>query len=266
MRVRLALSIALIFTSELRGESVRVGIIDFYGLHRVPQSQARAAVMVREGDEVVLGGELPASFVESKRRLTAIPGVISARLELVCCDEGRAIVYVGIQERGAPVLHFRAGPRGAVRLGNDIVQAGDELSRAWMAAVQRGDVTEDDSNGHALMHDPATRAIQERFIVYARDVSRLRAVLRHSSDAAHRALAAQILGYAADKHEIVQDLVYAMRDPAADVRNNAMRALAVIARGAATSRAAVAIPYDPLIRLLDSPVWTDRNKATMALL
>ena len=53
---------------------------------------------------------------------------------------------------------------------------------------------------HALMHDPAARAIQQRFIAYAaRDLSRLRDVLRHSRDAEHRALAAQVLGYAPNK-------------------------------------------------------------------
>ena len=64
----------------------------------------------------------------------------------------------------------------------------------------RGDSGEHLSEGHALMHDPAARAIQQRFIAYAaRNLSRLRDVLRHSSDTEHRALAAHVLGYAPDK-------------------------------------------------------------------
>jgi hypothetical protein len=47
----------------------------------------------------------------------------------------------------------------------DIVQAGDEFSKALMLAVQRGDIAEDDSQGQALAHDPALRAIQERFVL-----------------------------------------------------------------------------------------------------
>ena len=96
--------------------------------------------------------------------------------------------------------------------------------------MQRGDAAEDHSQGHAFAHDPATRAIQERFVVYAkRDLPQLRRVLRSSSDASQRALAAQVLGHAADKKAVVEDLVQGMRDPPDEVRNNAMRALMVFA-------------------------------------
>jgi hypothetical protein len=111
------------------------------------------------------------------------------------------------------------------------------------------------------------RAVQERFLVYARrDLSLLRRVLRRSSDAAHRALAAQILGYVQNKQAIVDDLVRAMRDPAGDVRNPAIRALAVftLARPA-PGRPAPRVPYEPFVELLSSPVWTDRNKSVTAL-
>ena len=132
-----------------------------------------------------------------------------------------------------------------------------------MAAVQRGDAAEDDSKGHALMHDPTARAIQERFIEYARDVTHLRDVLRHSSEAEHRALAAQILGYAADKADVIGDLVYGMDDSSEAVRNNAMRALGVIAAASPGQR--LRIPIEPFIDLMNSPEWTDRNKASFAL-
>ena len=51
------------------------------------------------------------------------------------------------------------------------------------------------------------RAIQDRFVGYvARDLPELRRVLRESSEASHRALAAQILGYVADKQTIVDKI------------------------------------------------------------
>jgi hypothetical protein len=114
------------------------------------------------------------------------------------------------------------------------------------------------------MHDPTARAIQERFIEYARDVTQLRDVVHHSSEAEHRALAAQILGYAADKADVIEDLVYGMNDSSEAVRNNAMRALAVMA--AASPGLARRIPVEPFIGLLNSPEWTDRNKASLALM
>ena len=68
------------------------------------------------------------------------------------------------------MLHFREAPQGGARLAVDVVQAGREFSEAVTAAVQRGDADEDVSKGHSLMHDPAARAVQERFIDVARNM------------------------------------------------------------------------------------------------
>ena len=201
--------------------------------------------------------------------MALLPGVVRARINVVCCDHGRAIVYVGVEEAGATTMQFRAAPVGAARLAPDIVQSGEEFSKALMLAVQRGDAEEDRSEGHAFNRDPATRAIQERFLVYAkRDLPELRLVLRSSSDAAHRALAAQVLGYATDKQAVVEDLVHGMTDPSEEVRNNAMRTLLVFADTVpgATRRPTPRIPFEPFIEFLHSPVWSDRNKASGALL
>jgi hypothetical protein len=148
------------------------------------------------------------------------------------------------------------------------VQAGDDFSAAFMAAVQRGDAAEDDSQGHALFHDPATRAVQERFVDYAaRDTDLLRRVLGESSSADQRALSAQVLGYVVDKQAMVGDLVGAMSDASETVRNNAMRALVVFTRMTPTATQAVPrIPYDSFIGLLHSLMWTDRNKSSLALM
>src|SRR5205085_8419560 len=160
-----------------------------------------------------------------------------------------------------------AAPRASLTLPADIVDAGEELSRAHMDAVRRGDAAEDDSNGHALMHDPVARAVQERFIGFAaRDLERLRKVVRHAADADQRALAAEVLGYAADKRAVVGDLTFALTDPSELVRNNAMRALDVIAGFAAASpRLGIRVRFAPFVDLLNSPIWTDRNKAWFAL-
>jgi hypothetical protein len=75
------------------------------------------------------------------------------------------------------------------------------------------------------------------------------------------------MGYAADKASVVDDLVYGMSDPSEDVRNNATRALVVIAEMApAAGRPVLRIPPEPFIALLNSAVWTDRNKSSLALM
>ena len=259
----------LAVAGQAAGQSIPIGIIDFYGLNRVSAGRARTALTFKEGDTISLAGDERAAFMRtSEGRLATVPGVSRARISLVCCENGRAIVYVGIEERGSATMAFRAAPAADARLAADIVQAGDEFSKALPLAVQRGDAAEDRSQGHALAHDSAMRAIQDRFVLYAnRDLPELRRVVRSSSNAAERALAAQVLGYAADKAAVVDDLVYGMSDPSEDVRNNAMRALLVIAEMAPSAgRPVPRIPPQPFIALLNSPVWSDRNKASGALM
>ncbi len=75
-----------------------------------------------------------------------------------------------------------------------------------------------------------------------------------------------MIGYAPVKRLAVEDLEYAMYDPDGDVRNNAMRALAAIADLAAHKpEQGIHVSPAPFIDLLNSPVWTDRNKTTFVL-
>jgi len=266
--VALALAAILCGSQDLAAQELQIGIIDFFGLNRVTLEQARGALTFKEGDSISYPGvELPPTVAESEIRLSKLPGVVRAHAYTVCCDNGRFIVYVGIEERDAPTLRLRAEPAGKARLAADLIEAGAEFSKAFLLAIQRGDFAEDRSQGHALFADPATRAIQERFLIYAkRDLTQLRLVLRTSFDPTQRALAAQVLGDAADKQAVVDDLVYGMTDPFGEVRNNAMRALVLFGEMVPAANRPLRIPYDPFIAFLNSPVWTDRNKASVALM
>src|SRR6266487_1311481 len=176
------------------GQVPPVGIIEFYGLRTVSEQQVRQALQIREGDV------LPESVKELERRLEALPNVQQARLEGVCCEAGKFILYVGISEKGTGTLRFRSVPNGRVRLPDRMVKAGEAFFDAVMSAVQQGDKGEDDSQGHALLHNAEARAFQERFITFAaQDLKLLRAVLHESSDPQHRAFAAEIIAYAANK-------------------------------------------------------------------
>jgi len=271
-RARLVVALCLVCLAHRGGsaaQSLQIGIIDLYGLGSLPAADVRKTLTFKEGDSISFASaERPAFLAENEQRLTTLPGVIRASISPVCCDDGRVIVYVGLEQKGQPSSPFRNVPTGTVRLADDLLQAGREYGDASMGAVMRGDAAEDDSQGHALTHDPGARAIQEKFIGFAsRDLVKLRQVLRDSSDAEHRAIAAEVLGYAAAKQDVVPDLVEAMRDSDPGVRNNAMRALAVFTRKAHTgSEPAIVVPYDPFIARLNSLVWTDRNKSSWALL
>jgi len=254
--------IALLLQTPQDPQFPPIGIIDFYGLRSISEQQIREALQIKEGDS------LSAKPKETERRLESLPGVAEASMEPVCCDVGKAIIYVGIREKGTPSLQFRPAPRGKARLPQDVKQAGEDEENASMNAVLKGNSGEDDSPGHALSNDPATRALQERFItIAARDLKLLRDVLRHSADAEHRAIAANIIAYSANKQAIVNDLVEAIRDPAEGVRNNAMRALAVMAGSTRqTAKQQIRIPVRPFIEMLNGIEWTDRNKSSWALL
>jgi hypothetical protein len=253
--------LALLLPAPQDSQFPPIGIIDFYGLRSISERQVREALQIKEGDS------LSARPKEAERRLESLPGVGEVRIGLVCCDAGKAILFIGIREKGVPSLQFRPAPQGKVRLPQDIVQAGDDFQKAFSDAVLKGNSGEDDSQGHALSKDLAARAIQEQFITFAaRDLKLLRDVLRHSGDAKHRALAAKVIAYTANKQAIVNDLVEATRDPDIGVRNDATRALVVMANSnQQTTRQPIKIPLRPFIDMLNSIEWTDRNKSSNAL-
>jgi len=248
-------------------EAMTIGIIDFYGRRHTGAAEARAALAFKEGDAFDPGGPPPATFRTTAERLKQLPDVLHVSMTPICCDAGRLIIYVGLEERDAPVLHLRPAPKGNERLPVDVLSAGVRFGTAFTEAVKRGDNGEDRSQGHSLMHDPATRAVQEEFPGFARrDLAMLWRVLKNSSEADHRAVAAQVLGYANDKQAVVGDLVRAMSDADEGVRNNAMRALLVFADTVpAPGRAVPRVPAEPFIEFLHSAEWTDRNKASGAL-
>lgn len=240
-----------------------VGSVDFYGLRQITEAQVRQALQIVEGDTIT---ESTLGSVE--KRLRALPGVSDARVEGVCCDDGRLLVYVGIEEKGTPALRFNPPPKGRARLPDEVVRAGAAFDAAFEKAVEHGDLQEDQSPGHSLMHDPGARAVQEGFVGLADRYDRqLREVLRDSDKREQRALAAQVLGYATDKASVVGDLSSAMRDADAGVRNNATRALWLIAAFAQkASDRKIRVPADPFVDLLNSLTWTDRNKSSLALM
>ena len=260
--VRVFLVLLLTFAPVAVAQIPPIGVIDLYGLRTVPEDRVRAALQVTVGDA------FPASKADVERRLTVIPGVVRARITGVCCDGGRSIMFVGIEESGASLPRFRAAPTGSVRLPPDVVRAGAALTDAARAAVLRGDASEDQSQGYSLLHDSASRAIQQRFIGFAvRDAALLRDVLRTSGDSMHRALAAEVLAYGSDRAAIIRDLGDAVLDPASEVRNNAVRALALLAIYAREHPdLGLTVSAAPFIDMLSSPVWTDRNKSSMALM
>ncbi|HWR53214.1 MAG TPA: HEAT repeat domain-containing protein [Bryobacteraceae bacterium] len=251
----------LLAPTLLLAQIPRIGAVEFYGLRKVPEQRVRRAAGVSDGDR------LPASKAAVEERIEQVPGVVFARLEAVCCTGDRAILYIGIEERGAPHFDFREPPSGAAVLPADTVDLYRDYLRAFEAAARAGNAGEDLSSGHPLANDPAVRSLQDRLAVFAgKNTALVREVLRTSVEPEHRAIAAAIIGYSPKKAAVVPDLQYAMQDPDESVRANAMRALGALAELAARDpEAGFRVEPTWFVEMLHSIVWSDRHRAAQAL-
>jgi hypothetical protein len=238
----------------------RVDTLDFYGLRKTPEAKVRQTIGVKEGDP------LPASKGDTEEHLDAIPGVVESHLEAVY-DGAKLILYVGVEERGAPHFDLREAPEGDMRLPEVMTTEYRHFVEAAAAASRAHVTAEDLTQGHARSADPATRTIQDRFPLFATDhLAELRDVLKNSSDEEQRATAAYLIGYAPNKADVINDLQSALRDADAGVRANATRSLIAIE---------VLTKLDPssnirirptwFIEMLNSLSWSDRNRGVMAL-
>lgn len=252
---------ALVAALPAWGQAPEIGAIEIYGLRQVPAARVRQALGVREGDP------LPRSKADTEEAIEKVPGVVRARLEAACCEDGKAVLYVGVEERGAPRFEFRDPPKEPVVLPQEIHDTYVRFLSALAEAVRAGETAEDLTQGHSLMKNAGCRAQQEKFVEFASgQFNLLRDVLRNSFDEEHRAIAAYVIGYAPDKKAVVEDLLYAVRDPDETVRNNAMRALAAVEVYAKLHpELGIRIPPTWLVEMLNSLVWTDRTTAAVNL-
>jgi len=238
-----------------------VGIIDFYGRQKVSEEKLLKVLGVKPGQM------LPRSKGDVEDALEEIEGVVYAHLEAACCDEGKAILYVGIEERGAPHFIYSGPPAGLELLPMAIHDEYAAFLAALGLAVREGDTAEDLTQGHSLMRNSGARSHQEKFVELARDhLPDLKKVLQHSENAEHRAIAAYVIGYAPKKQLVVEDLQRALRDPDDTVRNNATRSLAAIAVYAQLQPdQELRISPTWFIEALNSLIWQDRITAANTL-
>ena len=226
----------------------------------------RAALPIREGDAFPPAGAAPeeskARIGDSVRQLVGRP---PTDLSVVCCDDGgQWMIYIGLPGESYRPVSYNAAPSGSERLPPEVVRLHGEADEAMQAAILSGNAAEEDSQGYALSHEPKLRAKQLALRDYAlAHESEILSVLARSSDARHRAIAADALGYAQRSDRQVNALVNASLDADDGVRNDAVRALAVLA-GSDSGRAKT-IPPSSFVRLLASGVWTDHNKGAAVL-
>jgi hypothetical protein len=62
------------------GQEFVIGIVQFFGLRQISESQAREALTFKEGDALVRTDGRPATLTESEDRLARLPGAVRARI------------------------------------------------------------------------------------------------------------------------------------------------------------------------------------------
>lgn len=240
----------------------RIGWIEVFGARRATAEKALKALGVREGDP------LPKSKGEAEERIEALDGVVRAHLEAWCCEQGRAVLYVGVEERGGARFELRPAPQDeAASLPEEVMMAYADFADALARATAEGDLEEDLSRGHSLMRNVACRVAQQRLEALAElhEEALLRAAVA-AADPELRAVAAYLAGYAPDKAAAANRLQLALRDPEPAVRRNAARALKGIAYLALTRReSGLRVQPTWFVEMLNSLVLSDRLEAVQAL-
>jgi hypothetical protein len=253
---------ALVFA---QAQSITLNSIDFYGYDGVDTDRIRAALPRREGD--MLTHESKDKTVDAIRRaVRQALGREPSDVATVCCDErGGVLIYIGLRRADpARQIRFNPLPRGSIRLPPTAIKLFTEAGDALSNAIARGVSGQDVSQGYALSVEPEARAKELALHDYAvRNAGLLRRVLNSAQDAEQRQIAAEMVGYTDSSREQLSALVRASRDIDSGVRNNALRALGVIAE--AKPRVAARLPAESFIGLLNSGIWTDRNKSALLL-
>ncbi|MBI4903194.1 MAG: HEAT repeat domain-containing protein [Acidobacteria bacterium] len=239
----------------------KVGLIEIYGLRKVPQDKVLKALGVS------VDGPLPASKGDAEERIEAVEGIVRASLSAVCCDKGKVILYVGVEERGTTRFEFHDPPELELKVPEEVEKAWIGFLAAVEAAARNNDTAEDLTRGYSLMANAEARSIQERFLTFAdQHYGPLRETARNAADPQQRSIAAYVLGYAKNRKQVADDLQYLMRDPEPAVRGSAMRALMAVAVLAELDpESGVRVPATWFVEMLNSVEFTDRTKAAVAL-
>ena len=252
--------VLLLVTIASGQDKLRLGKIEFFGGSGVDVNGIRSALPLREGNEFSSMEAMFAAISKIEESVEGVSGYPPSDVDTVCCDEqGGWMIYIGLPGHLTSKIAYNAVPRGTVRLPPHVVKLYQQSMDVLMDAVRQGKSREDDSHGYALSEYPPLHAKQLATRDYAAHHEPLvRRVLKSSRDAEQRRVAAHVLGYAQQSKEQIAALVHASRDRDETVRNNAVRALVVLARS--DPKVAARIPAADFIEMLNSEKWSDRNK------
>ena len=259
------LSLIALTLGQSQPEKFRIGSIEFFGTAGIDIQRIRSALPMHE-QEVLSEEQMHALRNRLSQDIEKTIGHPPTDISFVCCNEQQKLmVFVGLGGNNTAKISLLPSPKGANCLPGYALSLYDQTMDAVEQAVDKGDTSEDDSHGYSLAHNPTLHAKQLAMRDYALAHTRVvELTLRHCGKAEHRRAAAEILGYATQSETQIRELVRASRDADDRVRNNAIRALWVLA--SSDPKIATKAPADQFIEMLNSGIWQDRNKAGQLLM
>lgn len=245
-------------------DRMKVGSVDFFGTVGIDVAAVRRALPFAPGD-TIREADLPALKQQIETAVTKIAGAAPTDISATCCGSGGGLmIYIGLPGQNSRPMAHLAAPTGSACLPASAVKLYTDTIQAMAQAVRAGDAAEDHDQGYALSHNPALRERQVAMRKFAAGhASLIEHALADCSQAENRQAAAHLLGYANRSPQQIAALVRASNDPDATVRNNAVRALWVLAQS--SKQAARMVPAAPFVAMLNSGNWEDRNKAGLLL-
>lgn len=239
-----------------------IGSIDFFAHTGVDIDALRSNLTIRPGNPWTSEtNELVRLEIEE------LLGRAPSDVDAVCCDEaGNRMIYIGLSGGSRSRDRWNPQPTEPIELGTDLLTLYGRYEQAVEQAVSGGEglILEDHSLGYPLSQDDGVREIQQRIRQYALSNSaQLFSVSRGSSLARHREIAIDAIGFGLHSADQIDALTHSALDPDRTVRNNAIRALSVLAASEVELEAQ--IPYATFVDLLSSEMRTDRSKAVFLL-
>ncbi len=215
------------------------------------------------GGQVIPLERMDQALESIRSEVMAATGMKVTDVEVLCCDvPGIFDLYVGLAGSSYRASTYAPAPAGDVMLPAEEMALYKQDLDLLQEAIEKGQAAEDDSKGYALMAYPPSRKVQLAMRAYAvGHEAELEQVLGAAKDAKHREASAMLLGYGERSEKQVAALEAATNDESAEVRNNALRALEVML----VAGPVPALSVKPLIALLYSGTWSDRNKVSLLL-
>jgi len=238
----------------------QVGTIDFYGYKGINAQAVRRALPFHTGDPYAAQ-----ILTQARETVQQIVGRPATDVEALCCDRnGDRSIFIGLPGASSKPFPYNPVPNGAVRLPQELWNLQKQIEMALNAAVSAGQSGEDDSEGYALSEDPESRALELKLRAYVLEhEEEVYAVLESSSDNEHREYAANALGYGRQSGKQIAALLRASSDANDGVRDEAVRALGCLAHKPEMRKL---IMPDLFVSVMNSGIWSDRNKASSALM